>query len=313
MDKGKRFVALMMCVLAMTGCESQPEVPKGENEAVQSEVQGTDASGNEIGKNESEEMTPEDTQDAEESFLEKKYALYVPCDCGEETCTTWENGYGAETELSLWYGTWFDETGRSVEFTRETIGGRAYGVKTGNVFVYETEHWPSFELYYLDSPEVPYEFYIESEWYDTADGEVTVNYVVLCNQQTFDVVRYYEADLATRESLALLEEMIRQEELVNKESFSKEQVYNRAISDFEAYINNTYAMDERLFMYNEYQPLSEATYAYDADMDEYKIRFKVTVDENIFAFGMYRYTCILRATYTEENGRLTKISFDVEK
>lgn len=305
MNKGKKIVGILCLTLLLMGCAEQSEVPNGQNEISQGSQQALDKAGEGVSEGVSEE------KDVKE-VLEKKYALYEPCDCGEETCTTWETGEGVEKELSLLYGTWYDENGRSVEFTRETIDGRAYGVKMGSVFVYETEHWPSFELYYLDSPEVLHEFYIECEWYDTANGEVTVRHVVLCNQQTYDVAVYYEADLATRESLALQEEKIRQEELANRELFSKEQVYNRAISDFENYINDTYAMDERLFMHIEYQSFSEATYAYDADMDEYKIRFKVTVDENMLAFGMYKYTCILRATYTEENGRLAKVSFDVD-
>lgn len=310
MNSGKKLVVLIMCILMMAGCGNRPEMQG--KEAAQAGGQGTKVPERESDQNETENTTPEVTKDADRFSLERKYASYIPYEYASDTCKTWENGVDAEEELSLWYGTWFDEYGGSIEFTKETFGGREYCVKRCYVNLYTDGTRPHIEIYYSDEPQEIWTLHIEDVIYRTAEGNVIVYNMVPCNEVTGEMLLYCDSDLATQEYLALQEEKIRQEELANKESFSKEQVYDKATSDFQTYIDNTYAMDERLFMYIEYQPIQEATYAYDADMDEYKIRFKVTVDENIFAFGMYKYTCTLRATYTEENGRLAKVSFDVD-
>jgi len=312
MDKGKKILAFIMCMVVLAGCTNPPETPKGENETAQSGVQMTDEQGDGDGKEETEGGTADEDKIADSFSLEEKYASYVPYEYASDTCKTWERGVDAEEELSLWYGTWYDEAGKKIEFTKETLGGRAYGVKRCYVNLYTDGTRPHIEIYYTDTPQEIWTLHIEDFILRTADGEVTVYNMVPVNEETLEMLLYYDSEPATRDALVLQDEKIRQEELANKESFTKEQVYNRATSDFEAYINEEYAMDERLFMYIEYQSVNEATYAYDSDMDEYKIRFKVTVDENIFAFGMYKYTCTLRATYTEENGRLTKVSFDVD-
>ena len=306
MDKGKKLLMFLLCIVMFTGCAAPANSTEGEKETLQNEVQALE----EQVEGEGDEKKGDENGD---SFsLEEKYASYVPYEYASDTCKTWERGVDAEEELSLWYGTWYDEAGKKIEFTRETLDGRGYGVKRCYVDLYTDGTRPHIEIYYTDEPREIWTLHIEDIIYRTADGEVITYNMVPWNEETGDMLLYYDSEPAIREALVLQDERIRQEELANKESFSKEQVYNRAISDFETYINNTYAMDERLFMYIEYQSVNDATYAYDSDMDEYKIRFKVTVDENIFAFGMYKYTCTLRATYTEENGRLEKVSFDVD-
>lgn len=61
--------------------------------------------------------------------FQKRYALYVPCDCGLATCKTWRTGDEADYEISKWYGMWHDEEGECLDFTEKHINGWNYIVR----------------------------------------------------------------------------------------------------------------------------------------------------------------------------------------
>lgn len=260
--------------------------------------------GNSIKKNEtSDEQTAEKVQGKviEDAAFKLKYSKYTPCDCGYDTCRTWETAVEAEEAISNWYGMWYDDRGRSVEITREYIDNRKYGVKQCYMEVGPHGSWTYIDFFYFDSPQEEWTISTEEVGYKTNEGEVTLDYITVMQTGTYVSTQYCEVDKKTRA------------QLTDQGMYDKQQIYKRAISDFEYYYDGAYTMTEQLYMTVEFQSVDEATFHYDPDMDEYKIRFKVTINENVFDFlGFSKYTCVLRASYTEENGRLEEVSFELD-
>lgn len=249
-------------------------------------------------------------------YLEKmQYAMYQ------------EDVYDIESEYTFAYdvesvgyvysefqGKWcVVDTTAGIEITSSAIDDKEYFIVSayGGEMIY-------IVFGFFDEPEVWYEASLYTEHYGFSGKDGTYNvgnisYIQFFKDawsKSFDALLYRD-DEDSRIWLQAGNEMdYGTEQSDPTQQFSKEDVYAKAKEDFVEIYEDKYSMVDRLYMTVKYENVSEAKFSYDAGMDEYNIRFKIT----IFELGkIFDETYVLRATYTTNSyGNLEVVSFNLE-